>query len=115
MTLADPSRNWIPIADFSVQAFLGLPYGSTNPRIHITYQLSHLIHVSWLKPRFLNIFGVFMRYNPVELVTIARCVLDEMDVVADPNIDTFFFNKFSTKRIFFQIGSLEIGPEASIA
>src|SRR5882724_3758715 len=103
MALANPSRDWISVANLPVQTFLRLPHRSTNSRVYILYQLSHRVHVSRLKPRFLDILGIFMRYNPVELVTIPKSVLDEMNVVSDPNVDAFFFNEFAAKWIFFEI------------
>jgi hypothetical protein len=114
MALAHPGRNGISIADLPVQALFRLPHRRRNPGVHITYQVSHLIHVSWLKPRFFDILGVFVGYNPIKFVTIPKRVLDEVDVVSDPDIDAFFLDELAAEGIFFQISSLEIRSEASV-
>jgi hypothetical protein len=56
-----------------------------------------------------------MGYDPVKFVSVSKSVLDEMDIVPDPNVDTLFLNKFATERIFFQISAFEISPKAGIA
>jgi hypothetical protein len=55
-----------------------------------------------------------MRYDPVELITITKGVLDKMDVIPDPDVDAFFFNKFATEKIFFQIRAFEIGSKTGV-
>ena len=101
MALANPSRDGIPIANFPIQAFFRLSHRCSNSGIYITHQLPHLIHVSWSKPRFLDIFGIFVCYNPVELVAISKRVLDEVDIVSDPDVDAFFLNEFAAEWILF--------------
>jgi len=53
-------------------------------------------------------------YNPIKFVTIPKRVLDEVDVVSDPDIDAFFLNEFAAEGIFFQISSFEVRSEASV-
>ncbi len=115
MTLANPRRDWISVADLPVQTLLRLLHRSSNSRIAIAYDLSHGIHVSRLEPRLFDIFCVFVSKDPIELVTVTESVLDEMHIVADPNIDAFLLDEFSAERIVLQIGALEVRAKAGVA
>lgn len=56
-----------------------------------------------------------MSDDPVELVTIPKSVLNEMDVIPDPDVDAFFFNELAAEGVFFKIGAFEIGSETSVS
>ena len=115
MALANPRRDRISITDLPVQTLLRLLHCSSNSRIAVAYDLSHRIHVSRLEPRLFNIFCVFVSEDPIELVAVTESVLDQMHIVADPDVDAFLLDEFSAERIVLQIVAFEVRAKAGVA
>ena len=114
MVLANPCGNRITVTDLPVEALFCLDHCSGDARVASGNDATNFIHVSGLKPRLSDIGSVFVGEDPIEFVTISKCVLDEMHVLANPDIDTLLFNKWRTEGIFFQIGPFKVRTEACI-
>lgn len=110
-----PCRNGVSIADLPVQALFRLADDSGNSGITVCDELSYCVHVTRLEPRLLDIFGILVSDDPVELLAVAKRVLHEMPVFPDPDIHTFFLYELGRQGIAPQVCTFEKGSEACIA
>lgn len=55
-----------------------------------------------------------MGQDPIELVAIAKRILYKVYIISNPDVDAFLFHEFPAKGVRFQVGSFEIGSEASV-
>lgn len=115
VTFADPIRDGVAVADFPVETLFGLSQDRADIRIEVFDDLAHLVHVARLEPRLLDIFGVLVRQNPVEFLTAAQCVLYDVYIIADPEVDTLLSNVGRGHvRIVPEVSCFEEGAEARI-
>lgn len=113
--LADPGWDGLAVADLPIQALLRLPDDGGDARIAARNDATDLFHISRLEPRLFDISGVFVSQDPVDLVAISECVLDEMHVLANPDIDAFLFHEFLGQRVAFEVGAFKEGSKAGIS
>jgi hypothetical protein len=78
-----------------------------------------LFQISFLEPRFrdLHIFLVadLPGQDPIELFATSESVLDDVGVVADPDVDAVVAGKVFTSRLVFQIRPWKVGAKAGVA
>lgn len=115
MVRTHPGRDRVSIADLPVQALFRLADDSGNPRVTVGNELAYRIHVARLEPRFLDVFRVLVRDDPVELLTVPKRVLHEMYVLADPDVDAFLLYKLGRQWIALQVGAFEERSETCIS
>ena len=116
VVLADPRRDGIAVADLPVQTLFRLVYCRRDPRVTSLHDLPHLIHISLMEPRIVRVQlgGIFPNQDPVEFFAVAQRVLNQMDIVPNPDVHTFFFEKFFVTRVFVKGGAFEECSKASI-
>lgn len=101
MAPANPRWNRIPIADLPIQTLLRLVHGRCNARIQVPDLVAHILHIPRLEPGLGDVLCVFVRQDPVEFVTVAERILNEMHVVPDPDVDAFFLDELPAQGVFF--------------
>ncbi|KAK5195304.1 hypothetical protein LTR92_005434 [Exophiala xenobiotica] len=114
VVLADPRRYGVAITDLPVEAGIGLSDDGRDSRVAILHEFTHGIHVAGLEPGLLDVLGVLVRDDPVELVAVPQRVLDQVLVLADPDVDAFLFDELGGQRISSEVVALEEGPEARV-
>ncbi len=96
MVFADPCRDGVTVADLPIQAGVGLPDYCRNSRITIFNELTNGIHIAWLEPRLLDVLGVLVGDDPVKLLAVPQGILNQVLILADPDVDTFLFDELGS-------------------
>ncbi len=115
VVLADPGWDRIAVTYFPVQTGFSLPDHRRDTRVAIDDQAADLVHVAGLEPGLFDVFSVLVRDDPIELFAVAKGVLDQVQVLANPDVDAFLFHKLGCQRVAPQVIALEESPEASIS
>jgi hypothetical protein len=115
MTLTDPRRDGISIANLPIQTTRRLFNGSRNFRIQIADQTPHLVHIPRLEPGFFDVFCVLVREDPVEFFAASERVLDQVHVFADPEVDAFFSDVVAAGWVVLEDVAFEEGAEAGVS
>lgn len=92
--LADPSRDRVAVTDFPVETRLGLAHDGGHTGVAVFDEFAYSIHIAGLEPRLLDVLGVLVRDDPVELFAVAERVLHQVLVLADPDVDALLFDEF---------------------
>lgn len=99
VVLAHPRRDRVAVTNLPIETGLRLAHNGRDARVTIFHQLADRVHVAGLEPGLFDVLGVLVRDDPVELFAVAERVLDKVFVLADPDVDAFFFDKLGRQGV----------------
>ena len=88
---------------------------SRDTGVTVGNKFPYCIHVTRLEPRFFDVLGVLVSDDPIELLAISKGVLNQMSVLANPDVDAFFLYELGSQRVASQVGTFEKGSETGIS